>query len=468
MIAVKETLIPAARAWLARPQNAFLVLAGFFGILMVFITPPALVGDEPNHFFRAYQITDGVIVSVRHEGSSGGWIPRNVLDTNRRLVGEIEMNHHIKFDVDLIWELRRLPLNEEDKVFVPFHNTVVYAPVPYLPQIIGIFVGKAFSASPVGLIYFARVVNLFFFLAMAYAAIMLTPVHKWVWCFLWLTPTTVFQAASASVDAFTFGICFLVIATFLHLGLDEESTAGPKQVAALFVLCLLAVLSKQAYILLPFLFLIIPVRKFPSKIAYFAVFLALIAVCVGAVAAWSATVKPIFAQYRGDVVIDPDAQLGFILGNPFEFLAIAVWSYIKMSGYYFVTFFGQLTWLDLFVPRWLTIFLFVNVLAIAVLDKGRIDRISWRDRLVFAAIVVGTALIISTLLYLTWSPVGADRVAGIQGRYLIPVAPLLFLILYNGKWRSAMFERRGAPVIYAAVVFSLSVTLYSIIRRYYL
>ena len=468
MTAVKETLIPSAQSWLARPHHAFLVLGGFFGILMAFITPPALVGDEPNHFFRAYQISDGVIVSIRHEGSSGGWLPRSVLDTNRRLVGEIEMNHHIKFDTNLIWELRQLPLNEDDKVFVPFHNTVVYAPVPYIPQIIGILVGKAFSASPIGLIYFARVINLAFFLAMAYLAIWLTPVHKWVWCFLWLTPTTVFQAASASVDAFTFGICFLVISTFLHLGLDESSTVGPKQVAALFVLCLLAVLSKQAYILLPFLFLVIPVRKFRSKLTYFAVFIALIGVCVGSVAGWSATVKPIFAQYRGDVVIDPDAQLSFILGHPFEFLGVAVWSYIRMSGYYFVTFFGQLTWLDLFVPRWLTIFLFVNVLAIAILDKGRVDGISWRSRLIFAAIVVGTALIISTLLYLTWSPVGADRVAGIQGRYFIPVAPLFFLLLYDLKRRPAIFERLWVPAICTTVFVSLSVTLYSIIHRYYI
>ena len=28
--------------------------------------------------------------------------------------------------------------------------------------------------------------------------------------------------------------------------------------------------------------------------------------------------------------------------------------------------------------------------------------------------------------YLTWTPVGADTVGCVQGRYLIPVAPLLF------------------------------------------
>src|SRR5688500_10622413 len=119
---------------LNRPQNAFLLLGSLFGMAMVSLTPPGLVGDEPNHFFRAYQIADGTIVGIKHEGHSGGWIPESVYVTNRRLVGEIEMNHHVKFDTNLIWQLRTLPLDEDRKVFVPFYNTVVYSPVPYLPQ----------------------------------------------------------------------------------------------------------------------------------------------------------------------------------------------------------------------------------------------------------------------------------------------------------------------------------------------
>ena len=395
---------------LARPENAFLLLGTIFGLLMVFTTPPALVGDEPNHFFRAYQISDGVIVGLKNEGASGGWLPETVLTTNRRLVGDIEMNHDVKFDTNLIRELGQVPLNEANKTFVPFHNTVVYSPVAYLPQVIGIRVGKLFGASALALIYFARIFNLLFFLALSYLAIKKTPIFKWVCCFLWLTPTTVFQAASASIDPFTFGICFLAIAHFLYYAFDESSRIGRGEIIKIFVFCFLAALCKQAYVFLPLLFLLIPPRKFESRGRYLLVFGLLVAVCFAGVGAWSLIVKPLFMPYRSDIEINPDAQLSFIFHNPVSYLWIVVKSYYSFGAYYFLTFFGQLTWLDLFVPRWLTVYLFVIVTSIALLDKDASVKVSKLDKALFVVIILLTTLVISTLLYLSWSEIGGGQI----------------------------------------------------------
>jgi uncharacterized membrane protein len=455
------------RRTLAEPQNTFLLLGAFFGLLMVFTTPPALVGDEPNHFFRAYQISDGVLVGVKHEDASGGWLPRSVLTTNRRLVGDIEMNHDVKFDINLIGELGQVPLDDDDRIFVSYHNTVVYSPVAYVPQIIGIRVGKIFGASALALIYFARIFNLIFFLALSYLAIKKTPVFKWVFCFLWLTPTTVFQAASASIDPFTFGICFLVIAHFLFYALDDASRIGKREIAKLFILCFIAALCKQAYVFLPLLFLAVPRRKFASTRFYLLAFGALVAVCAAGVGLWSYIVKPLFMPYRSDVEINPDAQLGFIFHHPFGYLWIVVKSYVGFSAYYFLTFFGQLTWLDLFVPRWLTIYLFVVAIFIALLDKNSSIVVSKFHKALFSVIIGLTALLVATLLYMTWSPIGGDRVAGIQGRYFISVAPLFFLLFYNRKLVWKFFERNAHLFVCATVVFSLIITIITVIMRYY-
>ncbi|HYP51380.1 MAG TPA: hypothetical protein VEQ34_10595, partial [Pyrinomonadaceae bacterium] len=93
MIAEKET--PGKARPFGKPQNVLLLLGGIFGLLFVFLTPPALVGDEPNHFFRAYQISDGVIIGEKREHLSGGWIPKSVLLVNRKLVGDIEMKPQV-------------------------------------------------------------------------------------------------------------------------------------------------------------------------------------------------------------------------------------------------------------------------------------------------------------------------------------------------------------------------------------
>ncbi len=453
---------------LSKPENTFLLLGAIFGLLFVFITPPALVGDEPNHFFRAYQISEGKIIGERRENLSGGWIPKSVLYTNRKLVGDIEMNHHVKFDTNLISELIRLPLNDEDKVFERFPNTVVYNPIPYVPQVLGILVGKSFNASPLLLIYFARIVNLLFFLALAYFAIKKTPVHKWVFCLLCLTPTNVFQVASASVDAFTYGICFLAVSYFLFYAFDENSELKNIDIAKLFVLSLVAVLSKNAYVFLPLLFLLIPRRKIGSMKKYLLTFAALLAVCFGSVAAWTFAVKSIYLPYRIDMPINPDEQLAFITSHPFEFVRLAATNYFFYFGYYFKTFFGQLTWFDLYVPTFLTIFVCAVLTSVALLDKDSSISVSKPNKILFSLIIIGTAFLISALLYMAWSPIRGNSVEGIQGRYFIPVAPLLFLLFYNKKVKWNEFEKYAHKIVYATVIISLIITLNTVIKRYYI
>lgn len=451
----------------SKPQNVLLLLGGIFGLLFVFLTPPALVGDEPHHFFRAYQISEGVIIGEKREHLSGGWIPKSVLHVNRKLVGDIEMKHEVKFDTGLISEFLYLPLNRDDQVFERFPNTVIYNPVPYVPQVIGILIGKSFDASPLVLIYLARIVNLFFFLGLAYLAITTTPVHKWVFCLLCLTPTNVFQVASVSADAFTYAICFLTIAYFLSLALDKERKLKSVDFIKIFVLSLLAVLSKQAYLLIPLLFLIIPGWKFSSIRNRLISFLALMAVCVGSLAAWSAAVKPIFLPYRIDQPISPEEQLRFIMSAPFYYVWMVIREYTVNFWFYFKSFSGQLTWWDLYVPGFLPVVIFAVLIAFALYDKDSKYVLPHWSKAIFLAIFIGTAFIVATLLYMTWSPIHGSGIEGIQGRYFIPIAPLFFLLFYNKKVEWNLFDDYAHKIVYATVVVSLLITANSIISRYY-
>jgi uncharacterized membrane protein len=452
---------------MSKPENVFLHLATLFGLLFMIVTPAALVGDEPNHFFRAYQISQGEIIGERRGDLSGGVLPVNLFYTKQKLVGNIEMNQDVKFDTNILSELLYMPLNESDTDFVAFPNTVVYTPIPYTPQVLGILVGKIFNASPLMLFYFARIFNLLFFLALAYWAIKITPVHKWVFCLLCLTPPNVFQIASASVDAFTFGICFLLIAYFLFYAFDENGVLGKYDVAKIFILSLLAVLCKQAYIFLPFLFLIIPFRRFKSLGAYLITFSSLIAACFLAVGAWAYVVKPIYTQYRGDIPINPDEQLAFIISHPLNFLKIVILNYFNLGYVYFQSFFGQLTWLDLYVPPYLPVFIFIVVMGFALLDKDSRIVIPKTSKTIFLGIVVSTAFLISMLLYMTWSVIRGDSIAGIQGRYFIPVAPLFFLLFYNKRLKLEFLNKYLYLIVYLTVVFSLLITVRTIIYRYY-
>lgn len=452
---------------LSKPENAFIVLGTIFGLLFVFVTPPALVGDEPNHFFRAYQISDGNIIGEKRGDLSGGWIPKSVLYTNRKLVGDIEMNQDVKFDTNLFSEFISFPLNDEDKVFERFPNTVVYTPIPYVPQVAGILIGKIFNASPLLMIYLARIFNLLFFSGLAFFAIRKTPIHKWVFCLLCLTPTNVFQVASASVDAVTYGICFLAIAYFLFYAF-KEGELNNADILKLFALSLLAVLSKNAYIFLPVLFLIIPRRKFSSNRNYLLTFAALLLICIGSLALWSYLIKPIYLPYRIDMPMFPEEQAKFVLSQPFNFIKMATSDYIFHSKYYFKTFFGQLTWLDLYVPIFLSAFVASVASGTALLDKNEKIIVPNSFKIIFSLIAVATAFLISALLYITWTPLHSNDIEGIQGRYFIPVSPLMFLLFYNKRVKWVGFEKYAHIIVYATVIISLIITLNTIINRYYI
>ena len=84
---------------------------------------------------------------------------------------------------------------------------------------------------------------------------------------------------------------------------------------------------------------------------------------------------------------------------------------------------------------------------------------------------------IGTLLYLHGHPVGADYVATIQGRYLIPLSPLLLLILYNRTLRASVLARfprepwiaRACSAgVVAFLVISSALSCFYVARRYYL
>ena len=451
----------------SKPENVLLLLGASFGLLFVFLTPPALVGDEPNHFFRAYQISEGHVIGEKRGDLSGGWIPKSVLLVNRKLVGDIEMRHEVKFDTNLIWAFLYLPLDDEDQVFERFPNTVVYTPIPYVPQALGISIGKPFNASPLVLIYLARIFNLFFFLGLAYWAIATTPIHKWVFCLLSLTPTNVFQVASASADAFTYGICFLTIAYFLRYALDEKRELGKIEIVKIFALTLLAVLCKQAYVFLPLLFLLIPRRKFKSTKTYLFTFLALIATSLSSVAAWSAAVKPIYLPYRIDQPMSPEEQARFIIADPLNFAGMVIRDYAVNFWFYFKSFTGQLTWFDLYVPDYLPIFVFAVLIGFALLDKNANYAIlpSWKG--IFLTIIVCTAFLISMLLYMTWSPIRGSEIEGVQGRYFIPVAPIFFLLFYNNKVKWDFFAKYAHIIVYLTVEFWMLITAKTVIWRYY-
>jgi hypothetical protein len=71
---------------------------------------------------------------------------------------------------------------------------------------------------------------------------------------------------------------------------------------------------------------------------------------------------------------------------------------------------------------------------------------AWQRRLA-VAITGAVLLLLSLSQYVTWTPLGAGFVDGLQGRYFLPVAPVAAILFYNRRFaaREAGSPRAAAP-----------------------
>ncbi len=439
------------------PHRLFICLGTAFGLLFLFLTPPFQTPDEDLHFFRAYEITQGGIIEIKQQDKIGDFLPVSISQTTKAFE-PVRFHAEVKVKPQEITGLLNLPLDRDNKTFIEFPSTALYPPTAYLPQIVGIGLGKIFNLSPLVLMYLGRLASLLAWLFLIYYALKIIPVGKWLMFLLALLPMGLFQAASLSADVLTNGLAFLGIALFLRFALTSE-TLNSKKLFLLLTVGLLLSLSKPAYALVPLVFLFIPLKNFANKKTYHIFSAWLIGLIVLTNLAWFYGAGNLSVPTKAQT--SPAAQLEYISAAPLEYAKTILRTIPESSGFYLHTFIGWLGWLDTPLPLWIIYSYYAALLLALGLDNNQEPHLPAKIKLGLLFIALSTIVIILTSMYLIWSPVGGRLITGVQGRYFIPIAPLLLLpFLYNRRWIK--------PIIipaYSLVV--LGVTIFILIQRYY-
>jgi len=105
-----------------KPEIFFVIFAFFFGLLIVLITPPFQIPDEINHFYRAYQISEGQLIAVKHDNRIGGYMPKSLIESTEPFRG-LCWNMQAKTSYKAITKQFKIPLEPDRKIFVDFPNT---------------------------------------------------------------------------------------------------------------------------------------------------------------------------------------------------------------------------------------------------------------------------------------------------------------------------------------------------------
>jgi uncharacterized membrane protein len=468
---------PTAPSWITRPHVVFLCLGTLFGLTLLVVTPPLQVADEYHHLLHAFSVSEGRFRATRsadHPGDFqiGGVLPTSVVElfgTVNRSGRPIAFHPENKQAVGDVIALFGRPLDLEHRQFASFFSTARNSPVPYGPPALGIGLGRLLGAPPIALLYLGRLSNLLIWLTLTSLAIQLVPLHRWVLVLLALTPMSLFQAASLSPDAFVNALSFVAIAFWLHLALGPVPAVTGRHAMVLALLTVLLGLSKQVYLLLAGLYLLIPVRKLGTRGRYLVTGLVLGLAGAATIAAWAWLFRDLYFPARLDrsVVFAPSEQVRYIVHNPGRYLETC-WLTLRSDGWwYFQMFIGVLGWLDTVLPTPVYHAYLVALVAVALADNREVVPMGLPARLTTWLLFGGAVLGIMTTLYVVWNALAFPVVQGVQGRYFIPFAPLLFLPLYNQRLRVPRPDLLGVAVA-GFVTVILLVTVRVVVSRYYL
>jgi len=464
-----EWLLYVIKSLRPEPQNIFLGLAIVFGFGFMVVTPPMQVPDETEHLYRAYQVSQFNLMADPVQTGYGGTLPVNLVDTSTELKRSVAGQPHKRFDISLLRRAWHTPLEPAKQKSVRFDNTAIYSPVPYLPQAFGIGVSRVLKLNPLIIIYVGRLANLLVWIALIYAAIRLTPIGKWAFTIVALNPMALFLAASLSSDAMIIGLVAVFVATVLRLR-TIEALPDKRYVALLAISALMICLTKNMYVPLVLLALLIPssVLKVYWKYGLVALALAVGVLWNLAVLAMARRI-PSFIGLTANV--DTEAQIENILHSPLQFLQV-VGNAIggQQSSAVVPSYSGVFGWLDTGSPMWISL-LYLFTLLIALLYRSETKRVlaslNVKVRLFSGAIIAISTVALLSSLYVGYSGVGASLIEGIQGRYFIPLTFLAVIVAANSAIKVAMSHKATRTLVVSSMTVVLSGSIITLLMRYY-
>ncbi|GEM_PF-864402 len=435
----------SARDRLRVPEWFFLITFAIFGLIFLVLIPPFQVADESSHFFRAYQMTQGKLVSKKTPSGVGGELPKGVYDfavsaNQFGLSFHPDRRFFPRSQFPELWKFE----SKGPKEPVRFVNTALYAPTNYVVPAIGIGLTKLITSKVIVQFYVGRLINCAFFGVCLFFAIRMIPRGKWILAALALLPMSIYEAASLSADVYLIGLMSLFIAYWSTL--YEKPVLTIKNFLTLGALGLLVGLSKQSYLVfVPILLLLaLPVRKNRPELKRRLIFAVLAGLITGLFAGgWvliTSSFNADFAYWAGlnGIAVNPPVAMHSALTHPLTFVETMINSLITNNANTTVwSFFGLFGWLDTAIPYALMVFLAITLFLVYGFSETRTKGKYALTRPVAIWFGVSSVLFVAVLgfvLFAYWTPFGATSVAGFQGRYFIPLLIFLIPVLY-GRYR---------------------------------
>lgn len=422
------------------PAKFFVYCALIFGILLITIIPPFQSPDEDSHFKRAYVISKGHLYPESRSGVVGFDIPREMaIYINEKMTFIGNRDRKYNYSEQVLDD--KLPKDYSEVVFQSF-STVDVTPIAYIVPATGIVFGKVTTKiigmeniSTSVMLHFARFFSLMMYVTLVCLAIKTTPILKKTFCLIGLLPMSIALAVAISYDSLVIALSMLSTAIIFKLIFNKDvEKVSYKDLIVLGIIAFILLTVKTVYVtvLIPLIF--VPKEKWGGKI--FSI-LKCFGIIVGIAGILYILNKiPSLNLQRNAVQNSSGEQLQYIIHNPLTYLKTLLKTMWGNRNFYYTGLIGTFGLIDTFIPSVYVVMYSFAAFAVVVSDFSLCQfKFKWKYKFIAVLASIATIGAIFTGMYILWTSmelgVGAEVITGVQGRYFIPIIPLLMVVLSN-------------------------------------
>lgn len=441
-----------------KPEWSFLLIAIAAGSIMLVLMPlkHPVVWDDDVHFRNVYELsygrdvmwTDAALEYNRRNAPAANTIEERILSAEY-------MNE--KHDYD------------EIAVTDPGKSYIAPQSRSYVPMAIFLLIGRFLKTDFFTLQLLGRTGNLLFYIAVVFFAIRNMPAGKRLVSVLALMPTPLFMACNYSYDPFIISLSFLGFSFFMKEFARADKLLSIGNIIGMVLAFVLASFSKAVYIPIMLMLFLFGEKKFSSgkqmRLFRLCVLLIIIVVLLSFVLPIAGS--SVEGDSRGgDTSVSE--QLTYITQHPIIYSRLLLRSIWFSLGEYIAgpislfnfAYLGTVSGNAFYVGIALLIFLLMT-------DRYNDDGTFFRpkQKLFVSVILFGIVCLIWTAIYMSFTPVGLNRIIGVQARYYIPIMLPLLYLLRNRKIENRFSEKNYHLAVMLASTFVIFSAVYYLLLK---
>lgn len=415
-----------------KTENVFLFSGAVLAVIYLLLLPPMSVPDEEVHFKAAYTYANQLMGKDTEAG-------RVLMDKEDYQALKLFKSTPSLSEYDTLKEnigkSGRIAGTKE------VHYSDTQAPaVTYLPGIIGIVIGRLLGLNGILVIVLGRLCSILFYLFTMYWFIRLMPCGKAAAFIIAILPMTIQQCCSYSYDSVVIEVVFLYLAVLFGLLYRKEKIQRYHVVLYVIFMIIMAMSKGGTYMPLCLLTIMIPADRFKDKKQKWIFTGSMAAIAV--VAFLSSTLSYVLyvasptAEQAATSYLEGEAYgAAGLLEDPMNFICLLTRTLFLSGDGFIETMLGmQLSWLNVFVSR-IVIYgmLFMMILSIQQVKEkdGSRFEVTTVQKVSYAVCMVLSAGMVFVSMFMSWTPKNSTAIAGVQGRYFLPLLPVFLLLFYN-------------------------------------